>query len=470
MTRIAAAALLLCALATALGAAHASGELEQYLATPDPSYSWREVSSGRLGSSEFVEAILTSQTWRGIPWKHQLFVIRPARVDAASHQAFLYIDGGSWHPEYERGIGREIPDSARIFERLAEVLQAPVAVVRQVPFEPLFGRREDALIAYTFDRYLNTGDPGWPLLLPMVRSAARAMDAVQQLARRHWGLSIARFTVAGASKRGWTSWLLAAADPRVASVAPMVIAMLDMPEQIDLQRKTFGGLSPAIEEYQAIRFPERMSTPLGRELVSIVDPYSYRAELTMPKLILLGTNDPYWPVDALEIYWGGLPQEKRVLYLPNQGHDLRDIERLMGSLSALYRYSADRRPLPAVTWTFEPSSGRLALSVQADRAPLRVLAWSAASASRDFTRAHWTSHPCEPSSGGYLCTRPLIDPYTALYAELEFKDPGEPRFSLSTVVCVATEGDAGHADSAGRAGDAGRAARQAGPDCLNSPR
>ncbi len=459
MTRLA-APVLLCVLASALGAAHASGELEQYLSAPDPSYSWREVSSGRIGSSEFIEAILTSQTWRGIAWKHQLFVIRPARLDDSSRQAFLYIDGGSWHPQYERGIGQAIPDSAYIFERLAEVLRAPVAVVRQVPFEPLFGRREDALVAYTFDRYLNTGDSDWPLLLPMVKSAARAMDAVQQLARRDWGLTIARFTVTGASKRGWTSWLLAAVDPRVASVAPMVIAMLDMPAQVGLQRKTFGGLSPAIEEYEAIHFPERMSTPLGRELVSIVDPYSYRAELTMPKLILLGTNDPYWPVDALKLYWGGLPQEKRVLYLPNQGHDLRDIERLMGNLSALYRYSAHHRPLPDVTWTFEPSSGQLALAVRADRAPIRVLAWSAISKSRDFTRSHWTSRPCEPSSGGYLCIRRLIDPYTALYAELEFEDPGEPSFSLSTIVCVAQGGDAQQGDAQGS--DAAR------PECLNS--
>ncbi len=446
--RLAATLLLACALGpgTALGAANASGELEQYVSAPDASYSWREVSSGRVGSSEFVEAILTSQTWRGVAWQHQLFIIRPARVDASTHQAFLYIDGGSWYPEYGRGIGQHIPDSAYIFQRLAEVLHAPVAVVRQVPFEPMFGRREDALIAYTLDRYLSTGDPDWPLLLPMVKSASRAMDTVQELARRHWGLSIARFTVAGASKRGWTSWLLAAVDPRVASVAPMVIAMLDMPAQIALQRKTFGGLSPAIEDYQAIHLPARLSTPLGRELVSIIDPYSYRAELTAPKLILLGTNDPYWPVDALEVYWSGLSEPKRVLYLPNQGHDLRDVDRLMGALSALDRYSAHHRPLPDISWRFEQSSGQLALSVAADRAPVRILAWSAISRSRDFTRAHWTSDSCKPSSARYLCTRRLIDPYTALYAELQFEDPGEPRFSLSTIVCVAGEGDSARQD------------------------
>ena len=74
----------------------------------------------------------------------------------------------------------------RISHKLAELLRAPVAVLRQVPFQPLFDRREDALIAYTFDQYLDIGEPDWPLLLPMVKSAARAMDAVQEFARGRW--------------------------------------------------------------------------------------------------------------------------------------------------------------------------------------------------------------------------------------------------------------------------------------------
>jgi PhoPQ-activated pathogenicity-related protein len=416
----------------------ASNELARYVAQPDPSYRWEIVSSGTVRSGDYIEAILTSQTWRGVAWQHQLFLFRPKRI--TSQQALLYIDGGRWNDGYANGHA-ELPREAAIFIRLAEAIHAPVAVVRQVPFQPLFDRREDALIAYTFDRYLETGEADWPLLLPMVKAALRAMDTVQALALSRWNVHIDRFTVAGASKRGWTSWLTAASDPRVAAVAPMVIDMLNMPEQIRLQRDTFGDLSEEIQDYQDIDLPRRIDSDRGRTLLAMVDPYSYRAHLTQPKLILLGTNDRYWPLDALSVYWGGLSEPKRVLYVPNQGHGMRDLRRVIGALSALHRYSVRDEPLPSLTWNFVASSRDIRVSVQPGRKPARVIAWNASSTTRDFRDAHWSSHRCRETKGEFLCTRPVKAPlYTALYAEVEFADRDEPDFSLSTAVCIVDAG------------------------------
>jgi len=428
--------LLAVGIASQESAAH--GELAQYVAAPDASYGWREVRSGRLGSAHYSELILTSQTWRGVPWKHQLIVIRPAEVESASKQAFLFIHGGRWQPEYEAGHER-LPREARIFERLANTLRAPVAILRQVPFQPMFERREDALVAYTFDQYLESGEADWPLLLPMVKSAARGMDAVQELARERWKLDIDSFTVAGASKRGWTSWLTAATDPRVASVAPMVIDMLNLPAQIDLQRRTFGALSEEVQDYANVDLPDRLDTERGRKLLEIVDPYSYRHSLTLPKLILLATNDRYWPLDALKVYWNELPEPKRVLYVPNQGHSIVDFDRLIGSLSALHRYSSRGEPLPEVSWKFTPGATSVGLSVAAQRAPRRVLGWTATSATRDFREARWSPHICRRQSDGSFSCTGKANPggYAALYGEVEFQDRDAPRFSLSTTVCIA---------------------------------
>lgn len=431
----------LLALVPAQARADASGELARYLAAPDASYAWREVQSSRLGATEVTQLVLTSQTWRGIPWKHQLVILRPSTLERSATQGFLFIHGGRWRPEYETAQV-DLPREARIFARLAETLRAPVAVLRHVPFQPLFDRREDALIAYTFDHYLTSGETDWPLLLPMVKSAARAMDTVQAFARDRWQLSLDAFTVAGASKRGWTSWLTAAVDPRVAGLAPMVIDMLNIPAQIELQRETFGALSEQVQDYVAIDLPGRVGTERGQYLMAMVDPYSYRAALDQSKLILLGTNDRYWPLDALKIYWDELPEPKRVLYVPNAGHSVRDLGRLVGGLVALHRYAANGEGLPAVSWKYSVRADALGADVQSNRVPRRVQAWTARSPTRDFRDAHWSSHRCHRAGAGYTCSVPRpAKGFAAMYAELWFKDPGYPKFPLATVVCIAGGAD-----------------------------
>ena len=434
LARFVAAALLSCA--ALLPRAHAAGELADYVKREDSSYRWETVRSGKFASGDYLELILTSQTWRGIPWKHQLFLFRPKHVEAGAKQGLLYIDGGRWNPQYEGGQA-ELPRTAGIFARLADSIHAPVAVLRQVPFQPLFERREDALIAYTFDRYLETGEADWPLLLPMVKSAVRAMDTVQSVAGQQWNLHLEKFTVAGASKRGWTSWLTAAADPRVASVAPIVIDMLNLPEQVRLQRATFGGLSEQVQDYQSIDLPGRINSDAGRKLVGMVDPYSYRASLRLPKLMLLGTNDRYWPLDALSLYWEGLAEPKRVLYVPNQGHGMRDLDRVIGALSALHRYSAHDAALPALAWRFGSPAGKLEVTVQPGRKAQQVLAWTASAPTRDFRAARWSSHDCRRARGALVCdVAAHRSQYTALYSEVTFRDRGAPDFSLSTAVCI----------------------------------
>lgn len=412
--------------------------LERYVAQPDTSLAWREASVGRVGRAEYVEYVLTSQTWRGIAWKHQLFVLRPTTMRTDVKQALLFVHGGRWKPEYDGPRKNvDLPREALLFARLAETIGAPVAVLRQVPFAPIFERREDALIAYTFDQYLLSGESDWPLLLPMVKSSVRAMDAIQAIVHERWGVSIDAFTVAGASKRGWTSWLTAVVDARVKAIAPMVIDVLNMQAQIEHQRATWGDLSDEIDDYAALDLPARLASQRGKDLLAIVDPYSYRERLTQPKLILLSTNDRYWPLDALKLYWTGLPSPKHVLYVPNQGHGLRDIERVIGALSAVHRYSSSAQPLPTLSWTASAARS-LRFTVDADRRPARVSIWTANSSTRDFRDARWTSRPCRRARDGYACvTERSKRGYTAAFAEAAFEDERDLTFSLSTTVCIA---------------------------------
>src|SRR4030095_16910001 len=382
------------ALATSGSANPRSDALASYIARPDKSLQWHEVDYGKVGTADYVEYQLTSQTWRGIEWRHQLFVLRPANMARDERHALLFVHGGRWKPEYEGERGRtQLPSEALLFARLAESIGAPVGVLRQVPFAPMFDRTEDALIAYTFDQYLQTGDSDWPLLLPMVKSTVRAMDAMQGIVRERWGASIESFTVSGASKRGWTAWLTAAVDKRVMAVAPMVIDVLNMRAQMYHQRETWGEVSEEIRDYAALDLPTRLKTERGKELLAIVDPFSYRQQLTRPKMILLSTNDRYWPLDALKLYWSELPAPKHVLYVPNQGHGLRDAERVIGSVSAVHRYAAAGKPMPETAWSFVSAADSLKIQVKADREARKVLGWRRRRPTKDFREAKWTAGP-----------------------------------------------------------------------------
>ena len=326
----------------------AASALRGYVGESDDSYEWRVRREGNVGTSEFSELILTSQTWRDVAWKHQLYIITPSTAKDAS-QALLLIGGGSWREKYEELPAEDdgLSTEALVLASVAETMGTPVCVLAQVPHQPMFGDlHEDEIISYTFVEYLKSGDATWPLLLPMVKSAVRGMDAVQEHCDEKWGLDIQNFTVTGGSKRGWTTWLTSAVDDRVNALAPMVIDVLNMGPQMKHQLASFGAYSEQIEDYTEKGIQSQMDTEQGRTLNRIVDPFHYLDQIEQPKIVILGTNDPYWPLDACNLYWDDVSGDKYVLYCPNQGHGIKDMaprHRRLARAAA----SSDRRSRPA---------------------------------------------------------------------------------------------------------------------------
>jgi PhoPQ-activated pathogenicity-related protein len=222
-----------------------------------------------------------------------------------------------------------------------------------------------------------------------VKSAVKGMDAVQQFADKEWNIEIKTFTVSGASKRGWTTWLTGATDERVTAIAPMVIDMLNMEPQLRHQKEAWGELSYKIDDYTRLDLPRKLNTDRGRELQRIVDPFQYRESLAKPKLIIIGTNDHYWPLDALNLYWDQLIGPKYILYVPNNRHGLKDYGRVITSVYALHQHAARQVPLPRLEWEFSEADGAATLCVKSDIKPRNVRVWVAASPKRDFREATW---------------------------------------------------------------------------------
>jgi PhoPQ-activated pathogenicity-related protein len=372
---------------------------------------------------------LTSQKWQNILWRHTLTVYQAPGVQPQS-TLLIWVTGGKPNPA-----------SVVLGLELSRLGQTPVAFLHDIPNQPLLGgKREDALIAETFVRYLQTGDETWPLLFPMVKSVVRAMDALQQFARREWKREVSHFVIAGASKRGWTTWLTATlGDRRVKAIAPMVIDVLNMPEQLAWQVKSLGGYSQMLRDYIDAGLVPMPQTERAKKLWSMVDPYVYRQHLTVPKLIVLGSNDPYWSTDALNLYWDSLPGEKWVLYVPNAGHDLRDrqaeltsqFRRPLNTLGAFLRHHVSDNPLPNVTWQHAGNASAASLTVSwriPDNPHTRVVAarlWVADAPTRDFRTATWkaTDLPLPAQSAQTVATVPIPEKgCRAFFAELEFQE------------------------------------------------
>ena len=402
--------------------------LQDYLNIPDKVFGWKlnEKIDNPLGKIYDIE--LTSQAWMDMTWKHVMMVYEPTELKHKDHVLLFITGGGHLNKpnEGDRVMGL----------MLARLCGARVAMLHQVPNQPLLGgRNEDDLITDTFLFQLATGDKRWPLLFPMVKSAVRAMDAVEQLAIKEWGSSVKGFVVTGASKRGWTTWLTGASDKRVIGIAPIVIDTLNFPKQMEYQLETWGRYSEQIEDYERKGLIKHLKDDPDFPLWRWVDPWFYRAHLTLPKLIINGTNDRYWTVDALNLYWDDLSGVKYIRYVPNAGHNLQGgREGALTTLAVFFQHVVEGKPGPSVEWKHETVGDSLQLTIQSNITPTAVRLWTASSATKDFRESKWSSQPIKSSNGSYTASVPKpTEGHVALYGEIQFNAYGQ-EYSVTTQI------------------------------------
>jgi PhoPQ-activated pathogenicity-related protein len=194
--------------------------LDRYIKQPDPTYSYTIVNTVRGEGYTSYIVDLTSQTWRKptevdrTVWKHWLTIVKPDRVDTST--GYLFITGGSTKDKAPNG-------NNAAYTEIALTTHSVAAELQDVPNEPLVfaddpkPRSEDGIIAYTWIKYMTTGDENWPLRLPMTKAAVRALDTITAvMASKDAGVvKVDKFVVSGGSKRGWTTWTTAAVDSRV---------------------------------------------------------------------------------------------------------------------------------------------------------------------------------------------------------------------------------------------------------------
>ena len=418
--------------------------LDRYVAATDTNYTYSLVRSapGKGWTTYVLE--MTSQAWLTTNevdrplWRHWLVIVKPDTV--ATSKSLLFIGGGANGGEPPKGAGEQLV-------KIALATKSVVSELRMVPNQPLVftgetqGRKEDSLIAYCWDKFLRTGDEKWPTRLPMTKAAVRAMDTVTVFCESATGgnVKVDGFFVAGASKRGWTTWTTAAVDKRVIGIAPVVIDVLNIEPSMMHHYAAYGFWAPAIGDYTAFRIMDWTGTPQYRALMKIEDPYEYRARFAMPKFLINATGDQFFLPDSSQFYFNDLPGVKYLRYVPNADHSLKGSD-VYATLEACYHAVINQAHLPEFSWKFE---GDGAIRVTAKDKPAQVMQWQATNPdARDFRNdtfgPNWQSQLLKDEGAGVFVAKVGKPPkgWTAFFVELTYPSGGATPFKFTTAVRV----------------------------------
>lgn len=360
---------------------------------------YRPLGVSRFEGGERRVYQLHSQHWpspaSGGPWVHRVDVLVPDVPQPGP--ALLVINNGVAHEGGGRPVAAPSDFPPEVLERLVRTLGIAVVSIADVPPQAMTlpgdtrARTEDDLVAASWRRFLDAPSTHgqWPLHVPMAEAAVRAMDlADRELAE---GLRPS-YVVTGASKRGWTSWLLPLVDDRVSHLVPFVIDM------------NWQGFAPHIRQAYGQRWPIALSPyvqhgvtgaiggPAFAELMQIVDPYTYlqgprRQRLALPKLLVNASGDDFFAPDGAAYYLADLPGPTALRVAPNSDHGGIRRFTLDTLVPALQRWRAGRA-LPQVKSEWNMQASALELKVEGDEQPQRALLWQARNPdARDFRKA-----------------------------------------------------------------------------------
>lgn len=393
--------------------------LDEYVAADDSVYTWYDTGYTNITGGGWKGHLinLTSCKWlteaevgdRTV-WTHQLVIIVPDTIKDPDH-GFVWITGGeNGNPSPPKVLSEDVILAASLATG-AGVVSASLFQIPNQPIyyadDPLKKRRiEDAMIAFGWKKQIDAinageaGNPQWLARLPMTKSVVRAMDTVTAFAANstlyhdavargvaagHFsaervaaatGTGPSKFVIAGASKRGWTTWTTAAVDKRVVAQIPMVMDALHVSHFMHRMWMSYGGWSFALEDYYALNITVDFDTKGVTYLESVVDPASYIDRYTMPKLVVDATGDEFFMMDDDKPYWAVLPEPKKRLMVQNAEHSLATgLFEVLDSVVAFVAGVITDQKMPELHWVVSPDGSNITMTT--DTTPTSVHMWVA---------------------------------------------------------------------------------------------
>merc|ERR1711871_1497689 len=206
----------------------------------------------------------------------------------------------------------------------------------------------------------NTEDSEWLLRFPMVKASLRAMDTITDFMKQRFpdeNTDLQYYTVAGASKRGWTTWDVGAVDPtRVVGIIPIVLDAINFVQVMHHQYASYNGWSWALSDYTDMDVMAKLDSPEMKKLAQLVDPFYYRDRLTMPKLVVNAALDEFQQPDDTRYWWDDMPEPKHFIMTPNAEHsEATGIFEIVPAIAAWVNQQLESKPVPEFHWTMDES-------------------------------------------------------------------------------------------------------------------
>eukprot|EP01084_Bolivina_argentea_P007444 13970_1 len=418
--------------------------LDTYVNAADPTYKYVDTgikTSGTNIAGRWTAYLLnmTSQTWLNETyvnkpvWWHWLWVIIPDEVRHTDWGTVVVTgnkNSAQWPNKNEEYF--------RCAQYVATHTKTILSVLYYIPNEPLIfyndpkhkSRSEDAIIAFGWNQYLqlynedinNEYRYNWLVLFPMTKAVVKAMDTMTDyLSSNKFNnkYNIQRFGIAGASKRGWTTWLTAAVDKRVEVFIPMVFDMENMHRSLHHMWKAYGGWTFAFEDYYDENITQYLDTDGFLSIMNATDPIMffdrYAGKYKMP---IDAVNDEFFMTDDEYYWWNEFPEPRWFQMNPDAEHSLiTAIEELVPTLSTFTTLYLEDYPMPTIEWQVDNITGNISISFKGNTSQIvEAVVWHGRSCSthmRDFRLIN-LDHPCRcgvPGGGYCINLESVFEPY-----------------------------------------------------------
>ena len=368
-------------------------------------------------SIDTYEFTIDSGKWMGTHWYHRLtlFIPSPLKIN---NKLFLFVTGSG------RGVENRL-----FLKKFTEDIGIPTAILFDIPNQPLFGGlKEDALISYSLKKFIETDNKNWIIFTPMIWAIRNSMNFLEKYLLHNKIANIDGFILCGISKRGWVSYLAATKDKRVKGIVPGSFDTVNFKKTIPHQIDMWGKYSFDLNDYSKNGLLDIMFSSYGEKILSVIDPWYLKKKLKIPKLIIVGTNDSYWTIDAANFYFHDLWGQNYLFYLPNRGHSLSYDQSLLNIMEKFTLSVAHKYKLPSfsIKTSYDRKKDLLQVNIKSKKIkPIYANIWYASSYNKDFRNAVFRKRPLEFLKNEKIF-RGFIQvsesKFIAWYPEMKYKD------------------------------------------------